>query len=147
MSLKSLYNFGGQTPLERVCMSHSGWCAGTTRASGQVPPERVGRYTSLGVRCTLRSGCGSTPCSGCGSTPCSGYGVHSARGVVYPPLGVQCTLRSGYGVPSARGAVYPPLGVRCTLRSVRHPRSFLIKFSDKENLKRRVNQIASVKSN
>lgn len=42
------------------------------------PPIGVQWYTLHGVQCTLRSECG----------------VHSARSVVYPPLGVKCTLRS-----------------------------------------------------
>ena len=37
--------------------------------------------------------------------------IDLARSAVYPPLGVQCTLRSECSVPSARSVMYPPLGV------------------------------------
>ena len=40
-----------------------------------------------------------------GATRASGGQIDLARSVVYPPLGVQCTLCSECSVPSARSAV------------------------------------------
>ena len=54
-------------------------CVGATRVGGQVPLERVG-------------GCHSGECVY--PTRTSGQ-IDLARSVVYPPLGVRCTLRSG----------------------------------------------------
>ena len=67
-----------------VCRYRSGWWACPTRASGWVPLGRV---------------CMSHP-SEWADTP--------LRSAIYPPLGVQYTLRSGCNVPSARGAMVHP---------------------------------------
>ena len=40
LRLRSLYNFGVQVPLERVCMSHSGEWADRPRSECDVPSAR-----------------------------------------------------------------------------------------------------------
>ena len=62
-------------------------CAGAARVGGYVPLERVGGYHSGECVCPTRAS-GQIHLV-------RGAVVHPARGAMYPPFGVQCTLRSG----------------------------------------------------
>ena len=77
-----------------------------------VPSARSVMYPPLGVWCTLRSGCGSTPRSGCGSTPRSGCGTTPRSVQRYCPARCRGTALLGAEVLPCSVQRYCPARIR-----------------------------------